>query len=166
MAGIGTADVTYTMKNLRRMGNSRVQNRVQLAFGNSSLTYSAGGIALVIGNLGCPNVVESLIVVESGTTGYYFQFISSTNKLAIFQGSGVAHAHGIVIASNAGTNATLAVSASAALGVFNSGAASTVAAQAGTLGGIQSTTPSNAALSEITSVAIAAQTIIVECVGW
>lgn len=166
MAGIGTADVTYTVKNLRRMGNSKVQNRIQLTFGDSSKTYSAGGIPLVIGSLGCPNVVESLTVVEQGTAGYLFSFISSTNKLAIFQGAGVAHAHPIIIASNAGTSGTQAANATLALGLFNSGAAVTVAAQAGTLGGVAAATPTNAALAEVTSVAIAAQTIVVEVVGW
>ncbi len=166
MAGIGTADVTYTIKNLRRMGNSRVANRVQLAFGNSTLTYSAGGIPLVIGNLGCPNVVESLHVVEQSTSGYFFTFISSTNKLAVFQGAGVAHSHPIILGSNAGTTGTQAVNGTAALGLFTSGAAVTIAVQAGTLGGVSSTTPTNAALAEATSVAIAAQTIVVECIGW
>ncbi len=166
MAGIGTADVTYTVKNLRRMGNSKVQNRIQLAFGDSAKTYSAGGVPLVIGSLGCPNVVESLVVVEQGTAGYFFSYISSSNKLAIFQGAGVAHAHTLIVASNAGTAGTQAVNATTALGLFNSGAAVTVAAAAGTLGGISSATPTNAALAEITSVAIAAQTLIVEVIGW
>ncbi len=166
MAGFGTADVTYTVKNLRTLGNSLKHNRIQLTFGDSSKTYSAGGIPLVIGSLGCPNTVQSITVVEQSTAGYLFSFISSTNKLAIFQGAGVAHAHAIVVGSNAGTTGTQAVNATAALGVFTSGAAVTVAAQAGTLGGVSSSTPSNAALAEVTSVAIAAQTIVIEVIGF
>ena len=166
MSGIGTANVTYTVNNFRRMGNSKVHNRVTLAFGNSSLTYSAGGIPLVIGSLGCTTVVESLWVVEQATAGYLFQYITSTNKLAIFQTSGVAHAHGIVLNSNAGTTGTAAVNALTTQGLFTSGAALTVAAQAGTLGGIQSTTPTNSNLVEITGVAIAATTVVVELIGW
>ncbi len=166
MAGFGTADVTYTIKNLRRMGNSRVANRVQLAFGNSSLTYSAGGIPLVIGKLGCPNVVESLHVVEQSTAGYLIQYITSSNKLVIFQGGGVSHSHGLIVASNTGTNATQAVNATTALGLFNSGAAVTMAAQAGTLGGVVAGTPADGALNEVTSVALAAITIVVEVIGW
>jgi hypothetical protein len=166
MAGFGTADVTYTVKNLRTLGNSLKHNRIQLTFGNSSLTYSAGGIPLVIGNLGCPNTVQSLTVVEQSTAGYLFSFISSTNKLAIFQGAGVSHSHPIIVASNAGTAGTQAVNATTALGLFNSGAAVTMAAQAGTLGGISAATPANAALAEVTSVAIAAQTIVIEVIGF
>ncbi len=166
MAGIGTADVTYTVKNFRRLGNSLVHNRVQLAFGNSTLTYSAGGIPLVIGNLGCPNTVQSLTVVEQSTSGYKFQYDSTANKLIVMQPAGSSHSHAIIIGSNAGTAGTQAVNATTALGVFNSGAAVTVAAQAGTLGGISATTPSNVAMAEATSVALAAQTIVVEVIGF
>jgi len=169
MAGIGTADVTYTVKNYRRLGNSKVGNRVQLAFGDGAKTYSAGGIPLVIGNLGCPNVVESLTVVEQGTAGYLFSYISSTNKLAIFQTAGAAHNHTLFVASGSGTAGTQAVNALVANGVFNSGGSQSIAgisAASGTIGGIVTTTPSNAALAEVTSVAIAAQTIICEVIGW
>jgi hypothetical protein len=166
VAGIGTADVTYTVKNLRTLANSRKHNRIQLAFGDGALTYSAGGIPLVIGKLGCPTVVESLTVVEQSTSGYKFQYDSTNNKLIVMQPAGVSHSHAVIIASNAGTAGTQAVNATTALGLFNSGAAVTVAAQAGTLGGVSATTPTSTAMAEATSVALAAQTIICEVIGW
>jgi hypothetical protein len=167
MAGIGTADVTYTVKNFRRLGNSKVHNRVQLAFGDGAKTYSAGGVPLVIGSLGCPNVVESLTVVEQSTAGYMFSFISSTNKLAIFQSP--SHTHALYVASGAGTTGTLALAAGGTLaqGVFQSGAGLSVAgiaAASGTIGGIVNVAAGS--LTETTSVALAAQTIVCEVIGW
>ncbi len=166
MAGFGTADVTYTVKNLRTLSNSRKHNRIQIAFGNSSLTYSAGGVPLVIGSLGMTNVVESLTVVEQSTSGYKFQYDSTANKIIVMQPAGVAHSHPIFVGTNAGTAGTGAVNATAALGLFTSGGTVAVLAAAGTLGGVQSATPSNTAMVEATSVALAAVTIIAEVIGW
>lgn len=168
MAGLGTADVTYTVKNFRRLGNSLVHNRVQLAFGDGAKTYSAGGVPLVIGNLGCPNTVQSLTVVEQSTAGYVFSFISSTNKLAIFQTAGAAHNHTLYVATGSGTAGTQAVNAMSSA-LFVSGgtqAIAGIAAASGTLGGVVTTTPSSAALAEVTSVALAAQTIVCEVIGF
>ena len=169
MAGIGTADVTYTVKNLRRLSNSRVHNRIQLAFGDSSKTYSAGGVPLVIGNLGCPNVVESLTVVEQSTAGYLFSYISSTNKLAIFQSAAASHGH-VLFLKNAdqadGTDSRVNAAANK-LGA-NTGGNLTIAGVSGTAasGGIINATIAAASLVEVTSVALAAQTIICEVIGW
>lgn len=167
MAGFGTADVTYTVKNFRRLSNSRVHNRVQLAFGDGAKTYSAGGVPLVIGNLGCTNVVESLTVVEQSTAGYVFSYISSTSKLAIFQAP--SHTHTLWVGTNTGTAGTTAVNAGTASGLFTSATGGTlavagIAATSGTAGGIVNVAAGN--LTEVTSVALAAQTIIVEVIGW
>ena len=166
MAGFSTASVTYTVNNFRRLGNSRAMNRVTLAFGNSALTYAAGGIPLVIGSLGMTTTVESMDVVEQGTAGYLVQFISSTNKLAIFQSA--SHTHALFVATGAGTSGTTSIQAgTAATGVFNSGGSISIpgiAAAAGTIGGIVNVAAGN--LVECTSVALPAITIVVEVVGW
>ena len=166
MAAYGTADVTYTVKNFRRLSNSLVHNRVQLAFGDGTKTYAAGGVPLVIGNLGCPNVVQSLTVVEQSTAGYLFSFISSSNKLAIFQAP--SHTHALFVASGAGTNATTAMNAgTAASGVFNSGGSISIpgiAAASGTIGGIVNVAAGN--MTEVTNVALAAQTLVCEVIGF
>lgn len=88
MANIAAANVTYTVKNLRRLGNSKVFNLVSLAFGNGSLTYGVGGIPLTIGNLGCPNALENLQVVSNYSTasGYVMFYDPNTTKLKLFKG--------------------------------------------------------------------------------
>lgn len=162
MAGLGTADVTYTVKNFRRLGNSLVHNRVQLAFGDSAKTYSAGGIPLVIGSLGCPNTVQSLTIVEQSTSGYKFQYDSTANKLIVMQSG--SHTHNILLKNAAvADSATARVNAGANILGANTGGDLTITGS-GANGGIVATTIG--AFAEATSVALAPQTIIVEVIGF
>jgi len=162
MANIAASDVTYTVKNLRRMGNSRVQNRIQLAFGDGALTYPAGGIPLTKGKLGCPNTIESLVVVDQGTSGYKFMFDSVNVKLVVLQSG--AHTHNILLKNAAvADSAGARVNAGANLLGANTGGDLTITG-GGANGGVVSTTIG--AASEASAVAIAAQTIIVEVIGW
>lgn len=166
MANIAASDVTYTIKNLRTLGNSRKQNRIQLAFGNSTLTVAAGGIPLTIGKMGCPNVVESLVVVAQGTSGYKFQYIQSTACLVVMQLPALAHQHNVTITKGAaGSGLDLTLSADAATATINNNnIASTQTLTTNTP--IVSKSPGSVALSEASTLAIAAQTIEVEVIGW
>jgi hypothetical protein len=85
MADIAAADVTHTILKQRKMsGNpSRKMNLVRLAFGDGSLTVPAGGIPLSKGKMGCPVVIESLKVVDQGTSGYVFNYDQSAEKLVV-----------------------------------------------------------------------------------
>ena len=162
MANIAASDVTYTVKNLRRAGNSRVQNRIQLAFGDGALTYPAGGIPLTKAKLGCPNTIESLHIVDQGTSGYQFQFDSTNTKLVIIQGA--SHTHNLLLKNAAvADSAGARVNAGANLLGANTGSDITVTGS-GANGGIVAATVG--AGSEASAVAIAAQTILVEVMGW
>lgn len=165
MADIGTADVTYTMLNQRKLSDSRNMNRVRLAFGDGALTYPANGIPLLIGKLGCPNVVESLVVVDKGTSGYSFMYDQSAKKLVVWQAPAQTHTHDLFLRDNAtGAETSEVYAAANALGA-NTGANLTITGS-GANGGIVSTTLAAAALAEASTVAIAAQTIEVEVIGW
>lgn len=162
MANLSAGSVTYTVKNLRRGGNSRVNNRVQLAFGDGVLTYPAGGIPITIGNLGCPNVVESMHIVDQGTSGYGFQYDSVNKKLVVMQSG--SHTHNLLLKNAAvADGATARVNAGANLLGANTGGDLTITG-GGANGGIVATTIGTA--SEASTVAIAAQSIMVEVVGW
>jgi len=162
MANLAAGDVTYTLKTRRNLGNSRKFNRVQLAFGDGALTYPAGGIPITIAKLGCPNIVESLNVVDQGTSGYKFQYDSTNSKLVITQSP--SHTHNILLKNAAvGDGATTRVNAGANLLGANTGGDLTVTG-GGANGGVVATTIG--ANAEATSLAIAAQTLIVEVVGW
>lgn len=162
MSNLVAGSVTYTIKNLRRLGNSKVHNRVQLAFGDSTLTYPAGGIPISIGKLGCPNVVESMTIVDQGTSGYQFQYDSVNAKLVVVQSG--SHTHNLLLKNAAvADGASARVNAGANLLGANTGADLTVTGS-GANGGIVATTIGAGA--EASTVAIAAQTIIVEVIGW
>lgn len=168
MADFAASDVTYTLLNQRKMNGSpsRKLNRVRLAFGNgSSLTYAAGGIPLSIGKLGCPSVVESLVIVDKGTSGYSFMYDQSAAKLVMFQAPAQTHTHDIKIMESITEDAALGLQ-SGKLGK-NTASNATIAGSNSTLnGGVVSATLAAAALAEPTAVAIAAQTIEVEVIGY
>lgn len=165
MADIAASNVTVTMVNQRKLGDSRNLNRVQLAFGNGVLTYPAGGIPLTIGKLGCPTIIESLVIVDKGTSGYNFMYDQSAKKLVMWQAPAQTHTHDIKVMASQTHDATLGLNASAlgkntATNVVIAGANSTTA------GGVVSATLAAAANAEPSAVAIAAQEIEVEVIGW
>lgn len=97
MADIATGDVTYTVLKQRRLGDSRVNNLVRIAFGNASLTVPANGIPLNKGKMGCPTNIESLVVVDQGLSGYVFQYDQSAEKLVVLHADYDAGADGALI---------------------------------------------------------------------
>lgn len=165
MADLAAGDVTYTMLNQRKLGDSRNLNRVRLAFGDGALTVPANGIPLTKGKLGCPTVIESLVIVDQGTSGYRFQYDQSAEKLVVMQAPAQTHTHDIKIMESITEDAAIGLQS----GKFGKNTASnaTLAGSNSTLnGGVVSTTLAAAALSEASAVAIAAQTIEVEVIGW
>ncbi len=165
MAAIGTADVAYVLKNQRKLSDSRNFNRVQLTFGDSAGTYSAGGVPIEIGKLGCPVIIESMAIVDVGTSGYGFSYDSTNKKIVMFQAPAQTHTHDIKVIASQTYDATIGLNGSVlgkntATNVVVAGANSTAS------GGIVSATLAAAAMAEPTSVAFAQQVIIVEVVGY
>lgn len=169
MGALGASSITYVVNNQRRGGNSKVQNRVTLTFGDGSSTYPSGGISLTSGNMGCPNTLESVSVVDKGSSGYSFNYNSSTGKLQMYQGQ--LHNHQILLKDAAQADgATTRVNAAAAnkLGagtgsdIIIAGVTSTTAAAGGVV-----SAQSSGSYSEIAaSVAPASLSLIVEVIGW
>lgn len=165
MADIAAGNVTYTVKNSRTLGDSRKSLRVQLVFGDGALTYPAGGIPITIGSLGCPTIVESMNIVAQGTSGYVFKYIQSTAKLAMWLSNSLNHTHDIKVIASVTADSTIGSNGStlgknSATNLVIAGANSTAS------GGVVSATLAAAALLEASTVAIAAQTIEVEVIGW
>lgn len=156
MADIAAGDVTYTILNARTLADSRKFNRVRLAFGNGSLTVPAGGIPITKGKMGLPVVIESMTIVDQGTSGYQFQYDQSAEKLVVIG----PHAHDLNIIGS--VTATGAVGINGSTFGKNTATNLTIAGvNSATLGGVMS-----AGLEEAATVAIAAQTIECEVVGW
>lgn len=151
MADIAASDVAYTMMTQRTLGDSRKSNRVKLVFGNGSLTYPVGGIPLTKAKLGCPAVIESMNIVDDGTSAYSFCYDQSAAKLLVYKDS-------FTVTKGAITASTeLGLSADAASATVNN---NTIAATRTLL------SASPVSKAEATAIAIAAQTIEVEVIGW
>lgn len=166
MAALGTADVTYTLLNQRTLQDSRKYNRMKLVFGDAAGTYSAGGIPIEIGKLGCPNVVESFIVFDKGTSGYSFSYDQTNKKIVMFQAPAQTHTHDIKAIGGLTSSEPLLLDASQVFGKNAATNRTIVGANSATTGGVVSATLAAAAQTEPTSVALATQTIYVEVVGW
>jgi hypothetical protein len=165
MADFAAANVTVTLLNQRKTSDSRNLNRVRLAFGDGALTYAAGGVPITKGKLGCPTIIESMTVVDKGTSGYDFMYDQSAEKIVMFQAPLQTHTHDIKIMESITADAVLGTQS----GKFGKNTATnvTLAGSNSTLnGGVVSTTLAAGASTEPTAVAIAAQTIEVEVLGW
>lgn len=165
MADLAASDVTVTILNKRRI-NGRSFNRARLAFGDGALTYPANGVPISKGKLGCPNIIESMTIVDQGTSGYNFMYDQSAEKIVMWQAPAQTHAHNFTVTKGAIlTSSELGLSADAATATVNN---NTIAATLAltTNSPVASRTLAAAANAEITGVAVAAQTIEVEVIGW
>jgi hypothetical protein len=165
MADIAAGDVAYTLVNARKLGDSRNLNRVRLVFGNGALEYPANGIPLTKGKMGCPTIIESLVVVDKGVSGYSFSYDQSAEKLIVLQAPAQTHTHDIKVMASQTHDSTLGLNASA-LGKNTATNVTVAGANSTTLGGVVSTTLAAAAMAQASAVAIAEQTIEVEVIGW
>lgn len=165
MSNIAAGDVTYTMINQRSLSDSRKLNRVRMAFGDGALTYPANGIPITKGKLGCPTVIESMIVVDQGTSGYKFQYDQSAEKLVVMQAPAQTHTHDIKVIAGITEDSTIGLQGQI-FGKNSATNATIVGANSTANGGVVSATLAAAAQTEASAVAIAAQTIEVEVIGW
>ena len=165
MADLAASDVTVVILNKRRVEARNFFN-VSLAFGDGALTYPAGGIPLSKANLGCPNVIESLRVYGKGTSGYEFSYDAANEKLVMIQAPAQTHSHNLLLKDAAvADGATTRVNAGTNLLGANTGSDISVAG-GGANGGVASATLAAAAGTQPSAVAIAAQSIRAEVIGW
>lgn len=166
MAAFVAGDITYLMLNSRKLGDSRNFNRVRMTFGAASETYATGGIPITKGKLGCPTVIESMIVVDKGDSGYSFMYDQSAEKLIMFVAPAQTHTHDIKIMESLTYDATVGLNGSS-LGKNTATNVTVAGANSTTLGGVVSTTLGAAAMTELANgTDIATQVLEVEVVGW
>ena len=168
MANIAATDITVTILNNRRGENSRNNVNAQLVFGDGALTYPAGGVPITKAKLGCPNVIESLIVYDKGTSGYIWSYDASNEKLVAIQAPAQTHGHDFLIqgAQGGATTNSLGAYPTNILGMEDSSDVTIAKADVATKGGVVSETLAAAPGAQPSTVAIAAQTLKVEVVGW
>ncbi len=163
MADIAASNVTVTILTERKVADRNMYN-VQLAFGNGALTYPAGGVPIDMGKLGCPNIIESLTIYDKGTSGYAWNYDAANKKLVAIQDA--AHTHNLLVKGGqaASTTNNIANYATAILGKQEAADVTFLGADSATKGGVVA----SAALagSQPSAVAIAAQVLKCEVIGW
>lgn len=166
MSNIAATDITLTLLTQRRSEDGRRLNVYTMAFGDGALTYPAGGVPITKAKLGCPNIIEQLTVFDKGTSGYEWSYDRTNEKLVGFYAPAQTHTHDLLLKNAAvADGASARVNAGANLLGANTGGDLTVTGS-GANGGIVSTTLAAAALTQLSTVAIALQTLKVEVVGW
>jgi hypothetical protein len=88
MPSIAVTDVTHTVVRTQVMGQApRKVVSATLTFGDGALTYPAGGVPLDKTKLGCPNIIESVDLVDAGSAdGFIYKYDLANNKIRIYQG--------------------------------------------------------------------------------
>ena len=86
MAALAASDVTYT-QGVQKSTGSRIMRTITIAFCDGALTYPSGGVPLTKAKMGCPNVVEVLVLRDAANdNGYLYKWDKANNKLRIYQG--------------------------------------------------------------------------------
>lgn len=165
MANIAATDITVTLVTRRHGEDGRTKNNVKLVFGDGVLTYPAGGVPITKGKFGCPNTIESLVVYDKGTSGYEWSYDSVNLKLVAMQAAG--HGHSLFL-NNAevADGATTRVNAGTDLLGANTGSDISVAGVADTSGHGGVVNSAAVPGTQPSAVAIAAQTLYCEVIGW
>lgn len=176
MANIAASDITVTILNRRTMDSGRKSVNAKLAFGNGALTYPAGGVPISLAALGCPNTIESLYIYDDGVSGYKWTYDAVNMKLvAVRQGAQSAsatHSHNLLVKGGqiGSTTNDIAHYATDILGKEAATDATITGAASATKGGVLSDTTTAsvtaAVFAEPSTVAIAAQTLKCEVIGW
>ena len=89
MANLGASDLTYTqVGNAEMSGSSKVRRR--FAITTAAGEYPTGGLPLTNAKLGCPNSLDSLIILEAdgGSAVLKYKWDKSANKLLVFRDDG------------------------------------------------------------------------------
>jgi hypothetical protein len=170
MTDLAATDVTVTVLKQRIGEHGYRAHRCKLEFGDGALTYPANGIPITKADFGMPNEIQSMIFYDQGTSGYKFSYDQSAEKIIVHQAPAQSHNHTLFLNDGDVSPDAAASRVNAAgdkLGI-NSGSDVTVAGvanQSGS-GGILTETLAAAALAEASTVAIAAQILECEVIGW
>ncbi len=177
MGDIAASDITVTILQLRKAADRNFYN-LQLAFGNSTLTYPAGGIPVDMNKLGCPNIIESLTIYDKGTSGYLWSYDAANKKLVGFYSPAVAantaaHSHNLKVIGGQGASTTnnIANYPTAILGKQEASDETFLGADSATKGGVVaaaalSISQAAGTFTQLSTVAIVATVLRVEIVGW
>lgn len=164
MANLAASDITVAFVQKRRV-EGRSHNLVSLSFGDGVKTYAAGGVPVSGGALGCPNVVESVSIIGKGTSGYEWSFDRVNGKLVAIQSPLHSHTLFLKDADQADGASNRVNAATGKLGA-NTGSSISLAGVADTSGSGGIVNYAGAAGAQPSAIAIAAQVLQCEVIGW
>jgi hypothetical protein len=118
--------------------------------------------------MGCPVEIESMVVVDQGTSGYKFSYDQSAEKLVLIQAPAQTHDHDFKVIGGGTivTDGGLGADSSGDLVKVEAADLTIEGADSATDGGVLSEALAAAPGTEPSAVAIAAQTIEVEVIGY
>ncbi len=166
MTDLVATDLTVTILKLKIGEDGYKHNRCQIEFGDSALTYPASGIPVTIASFGCPNEIQSMVFDDQATSGYKFSYDRSAKKIIVHQAPAQSHTHNSVYIGGITATEPVAIDSGDILGKNAATNRTIVGADSATKGGTVSATLAAAALAEATALAIAAQVLECEVVGW
>lgn len=187
MADLASTDVTLTLQALEngqtvhRVGSKEKRTVVKIAFGDGALTYPANGVPMptTAGAYGfVRNLTDLRLIDTNDASGLVWKYDRENKKLRAWQSNNAAatasqatHSHTLHFQTSAAANAVTA----AANALRTPAAAFDVAGVADSLGeggvvtvqpAITVTKAAAEALVELGNVAVAAQVLYAEAVGW
>jgi hypothetical protein len=179
MTDLAAANVSYTI-NKKTIGESGLRNIIAtLTFGNGSLTVPALGLPFLKANLGLPNELVSMKILQNGVLAsaalvpMNFDVDLSNAKIRMYQSPAVSASHTHALHLNnadVADGATTTVNAGANLLGCNTGADLSVAGVANTsgAGGIVAVAATQAAggFSAYVGAPDALSSVVVEAVGY
>lgn len=170
MTDLVAGDVTLTVQRIGIEGKLR-RNRVKIAFGDSALTYPSGGVPLpTYSGWGMKTRLDYIILLDPNDgVGTFWKYDKENNKLRAWLAPAQTHTHDVLIIGGqaaAGTDTVQAAVGDVILGKEEAANATIVGADSATKGGVVSATLAAAAGTELGNVAVAAQVLYAEAVGW
>jgi hypothetical protein len=169
MADLAASDVTITVQETRIEG-ARKRNRVKIAFGDGALTYPANGVPLpAFGSFGMKRYLEYITITDANdASGIMWKFDQENKKLRAWLAPAQTHGHDLLIIGGQAATTTNEVAhyGAAILGKEEAANATIAKADVATKGGVVGETLASAAGTELGNVAVAAQVLYVEAVGW
>lgn len=171
MSAIGAGDVTYALQegSQTASADSFFEAVFSVAFGDSALTYPAGGIPLTKAKLGCPAFVKDFTFMDAGNAnGFIYKYDRANEKLRIYQTAAQSHAHDFLVKGGTAAASTDALNIKATvIGKEAATDATNLAVDSATKGGVLTATLAAGAPVELSgSAAPAATTLYVKVSGF
>lgn len=169
MTALAATDVTIVVQSRVIKGLDR-EHLVKITFGDSALTYPTGGVPMpAFGKFGFFQQLKYLRLIDPNDgVGLVWKYDREGKALRAWQSPAETHVHDILVIGSAtgGIDEPMGVEGTDTLAKDAATNRTIAGASSATKGGIVSTTLAAAALVELGAVAVAAQTLYAEAVGY